>query len=106
MLLYKNFRDSCCSYPIDVTAPSFTRCPSAISVTTASTEGMTVTWQPPTATDNSAQVTVTSMFDSGDFFDLGVTTVTYRAIDSSGNAATCEFTVTVSKCVKSFRYIK
>ncbi|XP_071840115.1 uncharacterized protein [Apostichopus japonicus] len=80
----------------DVTAPSFTRCPSAISVTTASTEGMTVTWQPPTATDNSAQVTVTSMFDSGDFFDLGVTTVTYRAIDSSGNAATCEFTVTVS----------
>ena len=58
------------------------------------------TWTAPTARDNSGK-TVTPSFTtdnevSGDNFPMGTTTVTYTVTDSSGNSATCSFTVTVN----------
>ncbi|MEW5994273.1 MAG: HYR domain-containing protein [Candidatus Zixiibacteriota bacterium] len=48
-----------------------------------------------TATDNCAGVIVTADPPSGAFFDIGVTTVTVTASDSSGNTDTCVFTVAI-----------
>src|SRR5262249_31758887 len=48
-----------------------------------------------TASDNCAVTNVTSSPSSGFAFPVGVTTVTSTARDSSGNASTCAFTVTV-----------
>jgi hypothetical protein len=48
-----------------------------------------------TATDNCPGVTVVAIPPSGSTFPVGVTTVTATATDTSGNTATCSFTVTV-----------
>src|SRR5260221_14708673 len=45
--------------------------------------------------DNCSVTNVTSTPASGSAFAVGVTTVTSTAKDSSGNASTCSFTVTV-----------
>src|SRR5258707_3358533 len=37
----------------------------------------------------------TSNHNSGDTFPVGITTVTYNAVDGAGNSATCSFTVKV-----------
>nr|MBK9652417.1 HYR domain-containing protein [Bacteroidota bacterium] len=57
--------------------------------------GTTVSWTPPTASDNCA-VTVTSNKNPGDFFPVGTTVVTYTATDGCGNATSCSFNVTVN----------
>ncbi|QQS27772.1 MAG: HYR domain-containing protein [Sphingobacteriales bacterium] len=56
----------------------------------------TITWTPPTATDNCITVNVTGTHNPGTAFPLGTTTVTYTATDGANNTATCSFTVTVS----------
>ena len=56
----------------------------------------TVTWTPPTATDNSGAVTLTSSHNPGDSFNIGRTAVTYTATDSSSNVATSSFDVIVA----------
>jgi trimeric autotransporter adhesin len=53
-------------------------------------------WTVPTATDNCAGVTLTSIHNSGDVFALGTTTVTYTATDAAGNTSSASFTVTVN----------
>ena len=55
-----------------------------------------VSWTPPTASDNSGEVTLTSSRMPGDSFIIGATTVTYTATDPYSNQATSTFTVTVS----------
>jgi hypothetical protein len=58
--------------------------------------GATVTFAA-TATDNcSTHVTLSYDHAPGSFFDVGVTTVTATATDSSGNKSTCSFTITVN----------
>jgi hypothetical protein len=55
-----------------------------------------VTWTNPTAIDGcDGPVPVIATPPSGTSFNTGVTTVTCRANDSSGNTNTCTFTVTV-----------
>ena len=49
----------------------------------------------PSATDNSGSLTLASSHSLGELFRIGVTTVIYTAVDSSGNKATKRFTVTV-----------
>lgn len=56
--------------------------------------GTTVTWQPPRCVDLSP-TTETSSASPGDFFLIGVTTVTFTCLDSSGNLFNCPFDVTV-----------
>lgn len=54
-----------------------------------------VNWSPATATDNCSVISLTASANSGDAFPVGTTTVTYIAIDSTGNADTASFTITV-----------
>ena len=55
----------------------------------------TVTWEEPSASDNSGLVTLTSNHNSGESFSVGNTTVTYTAFDANGNNDSDIFTVTV-----------
>jgi len=57
--------------------------------------GALVTWDEPTASDNCLVQTFESDEDSGDFFNVGTTTVTYTAVDNHGNSSSASFTVTV-----------
>ncbi|XP_070568587.1 polycystin family receptor for egg jelly-like [Ptychodera flava] len=58
-------------------------------------ETVNVTWATPAISDGGGDVTVTSSHDPGSDFYRGKTVVSYEAVDPSGNAATCNFTVTV-----------
>jgi PA14 domain/HYR domain/Ricin-type beta-trefoil lectin domain-like/Secretion system C-terminal sorting domain len=88
----------------DTQAPTFANCPTNISLTTAGTTAA-ATWTAPTASDNCSTPTVTlttaptANLVSGSQFPVGSTTVTYRAVDAKGNAATCVFTVAVTQQV-------
>jgi hypothetical protein len=84
----------------DTQKPVFANCPANISVQTATATATTAvaTWTAPTATDNCSTPSVTSNFNSGASFPIGVTTVTYNATDARGNTAIpCSFTVTVTR---------
>ena len=80
----------------DSTPPSIENCPDNIIewVATGNTQA-TVTWTPPTATDNYGTPTLETTHDPGSTFSLGTTVVTYTAIDMVNNQAECVFGVTV-----------
>lgn len=80
----------------DTQAPIIGACPANISV--SNNGPTTVTYTPPTATDNCGNATVSCVPASGSSFSLGTTTVTCTASDSSPNSpdSTCSFTVTVT----------
>ncbi|XP_030830199.1 uncharacterized protein LOC588928 isoform X14 [Strongylocentrotus purpuratus] len=81
----------------DSTAPTFTNCNTTTITqsTDANSANATVIWSEPTASDNSAQVTVTSTYSPGDSIPVGNNAVEYLAVDSSGNNATCTFFVII-----------
>ncbi|HWO02277.1 MAG TPA: HYR domain-containing protein [Blastocatellia bacterium] len=56
----------------------------------------TVTYATPGSTDNCPGQTVNCNPPSGSSFPVGTTTVTCTAMDTSGNTASCQFTVTVN----------
>ncbi|XP_072029649.1 uncharacterized protein [Amphiura filiformis] len=80
----------------DTTAPVVT-CPADIDhFTDPGKPSAIVTWSPATATDNSGSVaSLTSDYTSGSTFNIGVTIVTYRAMDEAGNVGMCTFRITV-----------
>ena len=81
----------------DTEDPAIANVPTNISVTTdADACGATVTWTAPTASDNCGVTSFPSTHDSGDFFNVGSTTVSYSAMDAAGNGVTSSFTVTVT----------
>ncbi|XP_072051832.1 uncharacterized protein [Amphiura filiformis] len=84
----------------DTTPPTVTNCPSDITQTVANVGSTaTVTWQPPTATDNvtpAGQIIQAQTHSPGTQFQVGTTTVSYLFTDAAGNNAICTFTVTVS----------
>jgi hypothetical protein len=83
--------DSVTVAAIDTIPPVILNCPENIN------NGCdpVVFWTPPTATDN-CDVTITGDNIPASFFPYGTTTtVTYTAIDPSGNTAVCQFDVTV-----------
>ena len=62
-----------------------------------SSPNATVSWTPPSGSDNSGEaVTLTSDYSPGDAFLIGNTTVTYTATDAYGNTATSAFNVVVT----------
>ena len=72
--------------PIDISVHTDTGLPTA-----------TVSWTPPTASDNSREgATLTSNYNPGAAFPIGTTTVTYTATDGAGNQATASFNVVVT----------
>jgi hypothetical protein len=81
--------------PADTTPPVIT-VPSNKVVEATGPNGAVVTFDAPTATDDTdTHVTVTCDHQSGDTFSIGTTTVTCTATDSSGNTATKKYSITV-----------
>ncbi|XP_041474194.1 uncharacterized protein LOC121422993 isoform X1 [Lytechinus variegatus] len=88
-----------CSFNVqvkDVTAPAITGCPASASATLLpGSTSVSVTWTPPTQTDNSGVSSLTSTHEPGSMFSAGDTEVTYTAIDTAGNTNQCSLVVTV-----------
>ncbi|XP_071945826.1 hyalin-like, partial [Antedon mediterranea] len=80
---------------IDTYVPNVIGCPQDFSLSTDDGEPRVTYWTEPTVTDNSGVVYASQSHTNGSTFDLGETTVTYTFTDSSGNVASCEFTVTI-----------
>lgn len=79
----------------DRTAPTISRLPSEISITTPGTSA-TATFPLPYAYDAiDGVVRVTTSHNSGNNFPLGVTTVTFTAADRIGNKATAQMEINV-----------
>jgi surface protein len=87
-----------CSFDITVSDdenPVFSNCPSNFIVSNnLGSCNATVFWTAPTASDN-CTTSVSSTHNPGDSFPIGITTVTYAALDASGNTNTCSFNVEV-----------
>jgi uncharacterized protein (UPF0333 family) len=82
-------------YLADTEEPVISGCPSDIQQSTdAGSCDAIVTWTEPTATDN-CSYTMNSNYVSGDLFGIGLTKVTYIAVDGAGNADTCTFNVII-----------
>ncbi|WP_040401415.1 HYR domain-containing protein, partial [Cecembia lonarensis] len=82
---------------LDTEAPQIT-CPTDITVTApVAANGVEVFYDLPIVSDNCGEpaLQLITGFESGTFFNIGITTVTYRATDTSGNSTECSFTVTV-----------
>ncbi len=93
-----------CTFEVVVTddqAPEIT-CPAniVINLDPLECEGFPV-FADAVATDNCPDVVVSLVtpLGSGDAFPVGVTEVTYEAVDTSGNVSQCTFTVTVNDYV-------
>lgn len=88
-----------CSFNVTVVdneMPLISNCPSDITVySTANTCDVQVNFGTPVISDNCSGVTYTASHFSGEMFPVGTTTVTYTAMDNSGNTAGCAFNITV-----------
>ena len=87
----------CCSVAAtETTAPTITGCPSNRTVSLpAGACQVGGGWTAPTASDNCTLASFTSTKNPTDLLGIGLTTVTYTAVDSYNNTSTCSFTVTV-----------
>ncbi len=71
---------------VDNEHPDITGIPTNITQDTdAELPTAVVEWPEPTATDNSGSVTLTSSHVPGETFAIGVTIVTYTAVDDASN---------------------
>ena len=83
-------------FAADTVAPELHGVPANIAVDTESGDGRTVTYTPPTATDNEDPAPVVECVPpSGANFGVGTTEVVCTATDASGNSTSASFTVTV-----------
>ncbi len=83
---------------IDAAPPALNNCPANITTnTTAKQCAATVTYTPPTASDNCSAVGTPSCIPpSGSSFPKGTTTITCSVKDAANNPSSCSFTVTVN----------
>ncbi|XP_030837834.1 hyalin-like isoform X3 [Strongylocentrotus purpuratus] len=83
----------------DTEEPVIVGCPLSKSVPMQPGQNFaTVSWTEPTVSDNSYSVTLTfngEGTNAGDF-SLGITSLSYTAVDAAGNRATCMFEIVVS----------
>ncbi len=80
---------------IDQAPPSITFCPGDINIVVSDNCEAVVEWDPPIISDNCSSVQMSSNFESGSAFPIGVTTVEYEFTDENGNSSFCNFDVTV-----------
>ncbi len=81
---------------VDDVAPVIQNCEDVTATVGLNIGGVVVTYDEPSATDNSGVVNLASRSRSpGQFFVVGSTAVTYRFVDGSGNFAECTFNVIV-----------
>ncbi len=96
---------SSCTFTVRVndSQPPTITCPANVTAIAAPPAGgncsaptsTLITYTAPTVSDNCPGVTTNCVPPSGSIFPLGTTTVSCTATDSSGNTATCSFTVSV-----------
>lgn len=79
----------------DIVPPVFANCPQNITVSPASPCGNVVNWTLPTAMDNCLLDTIISTVQPTDVIFNQITNVVILAVDASGNADTCSFTITL-----------
>jgi hypothetical protein len=99
----QNNNSATCSFIVSITKPcandtvkpKFPFCPANISLTTYDSCAV-ATWVMPVATDNCSSATVTSAYQPGTCFKVGVRTITYTAKDLNNNIGICSFKVTVT----------
>ncbi len=86
----------------DTEDPVFSNCPNDINLFNDEGDcGAIVTWTPPILEDNCPSATASASHDSGDFFPVGSTTVTYSGSDAAGNdAEDCTFKVSITDIQK------
>lgn len=83
---------------IDESAPVFSTCPSDIFLSKNVGCEVAANWEAPVVTDNCDQeITIQASHTSGEFFPVGLTTVSYLATDEAGLTSTCTFNVVVSE---------
>ncbi|XP_033111723.1 hyalin-like [Anneissia japonica] len=72
-------------------------CPTSFNTGTSPGQSTgTVTWNPPTVTDDiDTGLSATCTPSSGSSFNVGTNTITCTSTDSSGNTGSCTFTVTI-----------
>ena len=58
--------------------------------------GATISWTIPTATDNCEVTSFSADQVPDDFYAVGITTVTYTAMDAEGNMSAASFTITIT----------
>lgn len=81
---------------VDTLPPVISGCPGVIrEVVELGSQGTIVLFPPPTATDFSGVATVTPSHRPGVFFEVGMTSVTYRFEDATGNFDECTFVINV-----------
>ena len=81
----------------DTESPTISNMPNDTTLTAeAGLCGATVSWTIPTAADNCELLTFTANQVPGDFYAVGITTVTYTAMDTEGNMAAASFTITIT----------
>lgn len=88
-----------CTFDVVVTdniLPTFSGCPSNITVPAGANCKAIATWTSPTSGDNCGLASTIGSHASGSEFEIGPTTVSYTATDINGNSSTCVFTVTVT----------
>lgn len=91
-----NHQNSSC--PTDNEPPSLQGCNfgDISQPTDAASDEAVVNWTPPVGLDNAGAPTVSSNFNPGMAFPVGVTTVTYTATDAAGLTSMCSFNISVS----------
>jgi hypothetical protein len=81
----------------DTEAPTLTGMPASMSTTNDPDQcGAIAGWGEPTSSDNCAGETTSSSHSSGDYFEVGTTTVTYTVLDGSNNSTDYSFDITVT----------
>ena len=93
------------SNSVDFTPPVISGClEDFIEETPLGSPGKTVIWVEPSATDNSGSAILTSRTHApGQFFTVGLTTITYVFADPTGNEAVCSFDVTVIEGIYKYK---
>ena len=83
---------------LDTVKPIFSNCPGDILVNDVTNCSGLVNWSPPTVIDNCGGTILTQVAgpSPGTAFPIGTTTVTYEAVDASGNSSMCSFNVTIN----------
>ena len=82
---------------IDGEAPTITDLPTVVEGVTTSDSCMgSVNWAEPLISDNCGEFALETSHQSGDSFNLGITTVTYTATDLQGNTQSASFEVHIA----------
>lgn len=100
-ILYRNgltvFSDEFAVAPADICVPVFTGCPADIVVNNApGTCGNTVSWVAPVMNPACPGYIVTSNYNPGDLFNVGVTPVAYYIMKGASRVDSCKFNVIVN----------